>query len=128
MNKQQGFTLLEVIVALTITALALGTVFSLAASSKRLGFTAMQQVEDIVYLRAALNAGLAEPESEYPEFPETLAKSYELEAKELMERPERETGNILYALEPYTIVHGKNGQAAPEVWRWKKLDRVRPRE
>ena len=127
MKHQQGFTLLEVLVAFTVAAMALGMVFGLSAASKRLAFTALAQIDHALYARAALNAAQVEPEPDYPEFPATYADDYKLEPGELLERPERETANILYALEPYQLESTKAGGASVTAWRWKKLDKVRPR-
>ena len=55
-RKQKGFTLLEVLVALAIVGMVLGTVFSLLASSKRLAFKALDDIERTVFLRSALNS------------------------------------------------------------------------
>ena len=43
-RRQRGFTLLEVIVALTITAMVLGSLFALAAGSKQLAFRSGQSL------------------------------------------------------------------------------------
>ncbi|MEM7020140.1 MAG: type II secretion system protein, partial [Pseudomonadota bacterium] len=54
-SKQGGFTLIEVIVALTIAGLVLGAVLGLSAGSKRLAFRAQHNIEQTLAFRAALN-------------------------------------------------------------------------
>jgi len=87
MHKQQGFTLLEVIVAMTVIALALGTTLGLLTNSKRLAFKAADKIEEGLFLRAYVNLAQALEEpyeiEKYPEYPETLAKNIELRLGEL---------------------------------------------
>jgi len=54
-NSQAGFTLLEVLVAITLTALVMGSLFSLQSQSSKLGFSSMQAIDQTVNRRAALN-------------------------------------------------------------------------
>ncbi|MCK5719213.1 MAG: prepilin-type N-terminal cleavage/methylation domain-containing protein [Thiomargarita sp.] len=109
-NKQpQGFTLLEVLVAMTIVSLVLGTAFALLASSKRLAFQALDDIEQTIFLRSALNAAQVLEEPEYPEFPERYAENLELDIEEPLEKPERQTRSTRLALEPYTLVDTEKG-------------------
>ena len=54
-HSQTGFTLLEVLVAITLTGLVMGSLFSLQSQSSKLGFRSMQAIDKIVNQRAALN-------------------------------------------------------------------------
>jgi prepilin-type N-terminal cleavage/methylation domain-containing protein len=120
--KQQGFTLLEVIIALTITGLALGTIFSLSAATKRLAFRAQDSVEQSIYLRAALNAAQAQRQSEYPDFPAHL--NYVINSGDILEKPVRQTAPITYALEAYHI-SDEDGRELFQSWRWLRLETMR---
>jgi len=119
-----GFTLLEVMVALAITALVIGTLFSLLAGSKRLAFSALDNIDRAIYARAALSAAQAEVEPDYPKLPDHYAQKITLQIGELLEKPERETAKSTYALEPYTLV-GPSGEVLGSSVRVKKLETVR---
>ena len=49
--EQQGFTLLEVLVALTITGMVLGSLFALAAGSKQLAFRSGESLDVAIEAR-----------------------------------------------------------------------------
>jgi len=55
-TPQQGFTLLEVLVAITLTALVLGNLFVLQSQSKRLIFKAQTNLHKNIIQRAYFNA------------------------------------------------------------------------
>jgi len=117
----KGFSLLEVLFALLIAALALGTVMGLSGSSKRLALRAQIGLERVVYERAALNAAQVQLKPKYPEHPEKYAKDFDVKRNDALERPERQTKKILFVLEPYTI-QGKDGQdSGLQGLRWKRL-------
>lgn len=126
--KQRGFTILEVLLALAITALALGSIMSLSAGSKRLAFKAEENLNEILFLRAALNVGLLQRKSDYPKYPIEYAEKMTIESGELIEKVPRQTKQILYALETYQI-NEKQSNGKPETLldgiRWKKLETLR---
>jgi len=103
MKKINGFTLLEVLLALTIVGMVLGTAFSLLASSKRLAFKATDDIERIIFFRSMLNVAQLVEESDYPQYPERYQKRVELKTEELLEKPERQTRPMRLALEVYTL-------------------------
>ncbi len=109
MNKRNGFSLLEVLVAMAIVGMVLGTVFGLLASSKRLAFKAVNDIEQTVFLRSALNAAQVEKKPEYPKLPERYKKTIELHIDDPLEKPERQTRTMRLALESYQLRDNKTG-------------------
>ncbi|MEY3220386.1 MAG: hypothetical protein RIT27_1743 [Pseudomonadota bacterium] len=126
--KQQGFTILEVLLALAITALALGSIMSLSVGSKRLAFKAEENLNEILFLRASLNIGQLQRKPEYPKYPPDYAEKIIIETKELVEKTPRQTKQILFALETYQLneklTTGKTETLLDGV-RWKKLETAR---
>lgn len=123
MNKLSGFSLLEVIIAMAIVGLVLGTVFGLFAGSKRLAFKAADSIDNILFLRAAVNMGQLLEEADYPKYPERIAKELTLRVDELLEPPKHLKDKMQLGLEPYVWVD----QSKEMEWvgiRWKKLDVV----
>lgn len=118
---EQGFTLLEVLVAVAIMGLVLGTTFGLLAGSKQLAFKASAQIGEVLFLRAAINVAQIEEKPEYPEFPKQYAKSLKINIESLLEKPEEQTRPILMALEPYSWQSQSKNIEITTV-RWKKLD------
>ena len=102
-TRQSGFTLLEVIIAMAIVGMALGTVLSLLAGSKRLAFKATDDIERLIFLRSAINVAQVLEESEYPELPSQYKKNLTISIGEPLEKPERQTSTMQLALEPYTL-------------------------
>jgi len=123
-TKQAGFTLLEVLVAMAIVGIALGTLFSLLAASKRLAFKAVDDIERTVFLRSAVNVAQVLEEPDYPEFPERYKQSLDLSTDEPLEKPERQTRPMRLALEPYTLRDDEKGLEFTTV-RLVKLDTAR---
>ncbi len=124
-NQQaNGFTLLEVIVAMAIVGMVLGTVFGLLAGSKRLAFKAVDDIERTVFLRSAINAAQILEEPDYPELPERYKDDLELTTDDLLEKPEKQTRPMRLALEAYTLSDDEKGIKLTTV-RLIKLDTAR---
>jgi len=126
--KQRGFTILEVLLALAITALALGSIISLSAGRTRLAFKAAESLNEILFLRAALHVGLLQRKSDYPKYPIDYAEKITIDTGELIEKIPRQTQRIQWALETYQI-NEKQSNGKPEILldgiRWKKLETAR---
>ena len=101
-KKQDGFTLLEVIVALAITGFILGGLFSLLGSSKQLSWRSEENLLRAARVRAATNFALLQ--NEFRDVEEILKDgSYEIRSLELLDDPIRKTEPLLYALQRYQI-------------------------
>ena len=101
-KKQDGFTLLEVIVALTITGFILGGLFSLLGSSKQLSWRSEENLLRASRVRAATNFALLQ--NEFRDVEEILKDDgYEIRSLELLDDPIRKTEPLLWALQRYQI-------------------------
>ena len=101
-KKQDGFTLLEVIVALTITGFILGGLFSLLGSSKQLSWRSEENLLRAARVRAVTNFALLQ--NEFRDIEEILKDDgYEIRSLELLDDPIRKTEPLLYALQRYQI-------------------------
>ena len=101
-KKQDGFTLLEVIVALAITGFILGGLFSLLGSSKQLSWRSEENLLRAARVRAATNFALLQ--NEFRDVEEILEDNgYEIRSLELLDDPIRKTEPLLWALQRYQI-------------------------
>jgi len=123
LTSQTGFTLLEVLVALSIVGMVLGTVFGLLAGSKRLAFKSLDDIERTVFLRSAINVAQVLKEPDYPELPERYKKSLDLSIDEPLEKPEHQTKLMRLALEPYRLYDDAKGIELKSI-RFVLLDTV----
>lgn len=90
MRRSSGFTLLEVLVALTVTGLALGGLFSVIAGSKRLAWRAEASLAHSMQVRSLIN--FAQLNDERGEVFINLAnKDLKLVTGEEFEVPDRKT-------------------------------------
>lgn len=123
LNKQYGFTILEVLVALIIVGLVMGSLFAIMGGSKRLAFRAMDSIQSTLFLRSALSSAQWLEEPKYPETPPHYAEGLKINNEDVLEKPERQTQKIVYALEPYQIdVETTDAQFVMRSVRWKRLD------
>ena len=119
-HSQSGFTLLEVIVALTITGFILGSLFSLVGGSKQLSWRSEDSLIAAARLRAATNFALLE--NEFHDVELILQdRSYEIRALDILEEPERKTQASNFALQGYEIVNTENDQFISGS-RWIQLE------
>lgn len=102
-SMQRGFTLLEVIVALTITGFILGGLFTLVAGSKQLSWRSEESLVRALNARAQINFALLE--NEYSDVEPILdSERYQIEPLDVLEDPERKTQATVYTLQEYEVV------------------------
>jgi len=119
-NSQAGFTLLEVIVALTITGFVLGGLFSLVGGSKKLSWRSEESLVQATRARAAINFALLE--NEYSNVEEILQDySYQIRSLDLLEDPERKTQATVRALQAYEVINRERNEVIVGS-RWIQLD------
>ncbi len=113
-------TLLEVIVALTITGFILGGLFSLVAGSKRLAWTSEASLIRAARLRAATNFALLE--NEFSDV-ELILENYDYEARagEMLEEPLRKTEASVFSLQSYEISNDDRDERVTGS-RWIQLE------
>ena len=103
-RRQSGFTLLEVMIALTLTGLVLGGLLSLSAGSKRLAVTAQQTLHDAVQRRAALQYAQLEPVPDRLEpMPGEGPRRFEIRAGDWLPDPIRRTTPTQWLLQEYRL-------------------------
>ena len=116
----RGFTLLEVIVALTITGFVLGGLFTLVAGSKRLAWRSEDSLLRAVNARAEINFALLE--NEFSEVEPILENDrYRIREGEIIEAPLRKTQAIVFTLQEYEIVDEDRDEIIQGT-RWLRLE------
>lgn len=101
-GRSAGFTLLEVMVALTITGMALGALFGVIAGNKRLAWTAEDVLLRSLQARSLLNlVQLNDAQGEV--FLERDSADLQLQTDQPLEVPLRETIAIAAALRGFEI-------------------------
>ena len=118
-KNQQGFTLIEVIVALTITGFLLGGLFSLVGGSKQLSWRAEDALVRAIQQRAAWNFALLD--NEYADLETILDDDY-YGVRELddIEAPDRQTQSLQYTLRALELV-SEDGDVEAVATRWIRL-------
>lgn len=109
-QKVKGFTLLESIVALTITGFLLGGLFSLIAGSKELSFRALGHLSRSLELRAISNFSILQ--DGYNEV-ESILSSDRFSVEEAFEltAPVRKTQPMNHSLRVFEVTDGKTGNS-----------------
>ena len=119
-KDQTGFTLLEVIVALTITGFVLGGLFSLVGGSKQLSWRSEESLIQATRLRAAINFALLE--NEYADVEEILQEdSYQIRPLDLIEDPIRKTQATVHAFQAYEVINRERDEVIAGN-RWIQLE------
>ena len=115
-----GFTLLEVIIALAITSLVLGGLFSLVGGSKQLTWRSQESLKRANQIRAATNFALLQ--NEFAEVEEILEQgAYRVRSGEALEAPERKTQPTIHQLQAYEVVNSDRDEVINGV-RWIQLE------
>lgn len=119
-HRSQGFTLLEVMVALTITSLVLGGLFSLAAGSKQLAVRTQSTLQDTMAVRAQINFSLLQ--NEYRDIEPVLSNTrYQTRANDVLEDVLRRTAPMSDLLQSYQVIDTETDEVIDGV-RWIRLE------
>lgn len=120
-DKARGFTLIEVMVALTITGFLLGGLFALVAGSKRLSSRAETALARSLHQRAAFNAALLDNDfADLDSFLSTASADYRVVELDELEFPDRQTQPLPYALQVLEL-QSPDGDTEVVATRWQRL-------
>ena len=119
-RRQRGFTLLEVVIALTITSLVLGSLFALAAGSKQLALRSQEQLQEAIHTRAVTHFALLDDQYRALE-PVLVNNPYRIAQGQLLEDPLRRTAPTLYLLETYQLIDPDRDEPITGT-RWVRFD------
>lgn len=120
MLATQGFTLLEVIVALAITGFVLGSLFSLVGGSKQLTWRSQDSLTRATQIRAVTNFALLQNEFQDVE-PILDYEEYAIDSGDELEIPERKTQPTLFALKSFEVRNDDREETITGS-RWIQLD------
>jgi len=120
MISARGFTLLEVLVALTITSLVLGSLLTLSAGSKRLALGAEQSLHASAALRSAVFAAQLEDGHRELAPPLRSPRLVVLEGELLPDPPQRTAASFWLPVE-VSLVDERRG-ATFSGSRWVRFD------
>jgi len=117
---QKGFTLLEVLVAMTITGMALGGLFGVIAGNKRLAWSSEESLVETMQTRSLINFSQLNDEmgEVYIDFENEnlfIDSGYELEV------PERKTQASPHALRQYEVID-EYGELITTGTYWMELE------
>ena len=101
----QGFTLLEILVAITLTALVLGNLFVLQSQSKRLSLKAQTQLLHTINQRAYLNAAWSSDRELDSYLNEFSQMGYRLDNKQSLKKIEAQTQAQKIFIQSFDIVN-----------------------
>lgn len=105
-KKQYGFTLLEVLISITLTALVLGNIIALQSQSKRLNLKAQNNLKKVIDQRAYLNAAWIS-NRQLDSYMEKLSRdsSFSIDNKKEIKKAEEQTRPVKFYLESFDIVN-----------------------
>ena len=101
----QGFTLLEILVAITLTALVLGNLFVLQSQSKHLSLKAQTQLLHTINQRAYLNAAWSSDHELDSYLDEFAQMGYTLDNKQSLKKIEVQKQSQKIFLQSFDIVN-----------------------
>ena len=119
LRRERGFTLLEVLVALTLTGLVMGSLLSLSAGSKRLAVRSDQALLNALETRAAIQQALLD--DRYGQF-ETGLESTRFAARDTGRLPEplRRSRPTTHLLHSWELLDDESDRSLTGV-RWNRL-------
>lgn len=120
-ERMRGFTLLEVLVALTIAGMALGGLFAVIGGNKRLAWRAEDALVRATEVRSLINqAQLDDTRGEFPFA--RVVPGFTVETEIEVEDPEeRELKGTVHKLRRYELRDG-NGEVVATGSYWVELD------
>ncbi|MCB1665383.1 MAG: prepilin-type N-terminal cleavage/methylation domain-containing protein [Pseudomonadales bacterium] len=119
-HHQNGFTLLEVMVALTITAMVLGSLFALATGSKQLAFRSNQSLTTAIEARAAVNFAFLQ--NEYGDVEAAIDNDrLTIRGEDYLDPVERKTQPNTLKLQHFEVIDEETDERIEGV-RWIKLE------
>jgi prepilin-type N-terminal cleavage/methylation domain-containing protein len=120
-NSAYGFTLLEVLVAMTITGFALGALLSVVGGNKRLAWRSEDALVEASRVRVEINlAQLQDTPGEVPR--EEPPRDLRTDSDQLLEIPERKTQAMSFALRGYDV-RDASGEVLSHGVYWLQLTR-----
>lgn len=119
-EKSAGFTLLEVMVALTITGMALGGLFGVIAGNKKLAWQSEKSLVNTIETRAMLNYSQLDDERGEI-FIDLKNQDLVLTTGLEIEPPERKTQPSTIALKQFEIID-EFGEVVSVGTHWVKLE------
>jgi prepilin-type N-terminal cleavage/methylation domain-containing protein len=120
LRQHRGFTLLEVLVALTITSLVLGGLFSLAAGSKQLAVRTQSTLQDTMAARAQINFALLD--NEYRDLEPVIDNDrFASEAGDVLPDVLRRTAPMNDLLQSYQVIDSETDEIIEGV-RWIRVE------
>ncbi|MDX2504215.1 MAG: prepilin-type N-terminal cleavage/methylation domain-containing protein [Gammaproteobacteria bacterium] len=107
--QQQGFTLLEVLIAITLTALVLGNLLALQSQSKRLSFKAQLNLQKNIEQRSYFNAAWIN-NRKLDSYMDKLSRrsDYSVDNNKTLKKPKTQTSPLNFSLEAFDIVNREN--------------------
>jgi len=101
----QGFTLLEVLIAVTLTAMVLGNLLALQSQSKRLAFKADNVLQKTINQRAYFNAAWVDSQQDSFYLDKLQADEiYSADNAKALKKPEAQSKPLKFHLESFQIV------------------------
>ncbi len=107
-HPQKGFTLLEVLVSITLTSLVLGNLFALQSQSKRLSFKAQTNLVKTINNRAYLNASWISNKEVDTYLADMSHSQLSTAHKKTLKKPADKQSPEKYFLESFDIVDKNN--------------------